>query len=173
MPTRLIFHCVKGHDLTFFVPQDDLGILVIRKHTLYEPEDGLLCPDFKDVRPTLTRQSCGRCEHCIATELEDNEMPAIEEQTFRRLDETQPMKCPCGWVDPPADHTCEFRKPEDNVEKKYMDSDGTKCPYCDSENITADPIQADAGCASGDVHCKSCGKSWKDYYDLAGMGEVE
>lgn len=148
MPTRLVFHCEKGHNLTFYVPPGVLGIQIQRKNEDKEVGDDIMgCTDFENVG--FDNPSCAVCNYCIATELGDDEWPIHLEQTFQKRND--------------------FR----GIEKKYMDSEGSRCPYCDSENITADPIEADAGCASGDVRCKDCEKSWKDYYSLSGMSEDE
>lgn len=87
-----------------------------------------------------------------------------------QLEHDLPEPCTCAFAEQCKGIKKELNIKED-IEKKYMDSGGSLCPYCDSDNITADPIEADAGCASGVVRCKECGKSWTDYYNLAGIGE--
>ena len=51
-------------------------------------------------------------------------------------------------------------------ENEYLASGGNVCPYCDSEDISAGHIQADAGTAWSNVECNSCEETWKDVYKL-------
>lgn len=51
--------------------------------------------------------------------------------------------------------------------EEYLETDGTVCPFCGSDNITA-------GCFDGegvyqDVECLACGEYWKDIYQLVGI----
>ena len=58
-------------------------------------------------------------------------------------------------------------------QKAYVDSDGTKCPFCGSENIESDGnVEVDAGGGSQTVSCNNCGKTWYDCYTLTGYIEA-
>ena len=60
------------------------------------------------------------------------------------------------------------KKQKPMTDKQYRDSDGTKCPYCGSENISGEHVEVDAGGATQEVGCTDCGKSWYDCYSLTG-----
>jgi len=50
------------------------------------------------------------------------------------------------------------------TKKKYLASDGVRCPYCGSEDLTGGPVEIDAGIAMQDIVCDSCEKTWTDVY---------
>ena len=54
-------------------------------------------------------------------------------------------------------------------EKKYLDSP-SHCLYCDSENIGTESFDGD--CASQQVFCRDCDKTWYDCYKLVGVMEA-
>lgn len=56
---------------------------------------------------------------------------------------------------------------------EYILHGGTHCPFCDSEDIEGGPVEVDAGCATQEIDCHTCGKSWNDQYKLVGYAEVE
>ena len=53
----------------------------------------------------------------------------------------------------------------------YLDSGGVKCPYCDSEDISAGGVNSEEGIATQSVECFSCWKTWTDIYTLTGVEE--
>ena len=54
---------------------------------------------------------------------------------------------------------------------KYLKSSGVKCPFCDLMNISASPLEANAGIAWTDVACHECENSWCDTYELVHYDE--
>ena len=58
-------------------------------------------------------------------------------------------------------------------EKKYMERGGNICPYCSSEDIDGERIEADGNIAWTQVNCNNCGSIWRDLYNLIGVEEVQ
>jgi len=57
----------------------------------------------------------------------------------------------------------------------YLKSEGSKCPFCKSENIWGG-ITHSAKYYDGyeqEVQCNECGKAWKDIYTLTDVEEIE
>jgi hypothetical protein len=52
------------------------------------------------------------------------------------------------------------------VVRKYIDADGSHCPYCGHTDISAGKLDADGGTAWSMVECKNCGREWQDIYLL-------
>lgn len=51
--------------------------------------------------------------------------------------------------------------------KKYLETGGEYCPFCNSRNImTLGNLEADCGGADQEVECHDCGKIWLDVYEL-------
>ena len=57
---------------------------------------------------------------------------------------------------------------EDRV-AKYVDHGGTSCPYCGSDQVSSEQVDADGGSGTADVRCAVCGKEWKDIWSLVGI----
>jgi hypothetical protein len=57
--------------------------------------------------------------------------------------------------------------------KRYFESNGTQCPFCDSDQIAGDEIDIDGGVAGQDVRCNECGRSWRDNYRLSSISTYE
>lgn len=55
---------------------------------------------------------------------------------------------------------------------EYVMHGGTRCPFCDSENIEGGPVEVDAGTATQEMLCLSCAKAWNDQYKLVGYEEA-
>jgi len=53
--------------------------------------------------------------------------------------------------------------------KKYLESGGVRCPYCNSEYLTTYKMQTDISIAWQGVSCESCGEEWTDQYTLTGV----
>ena len=68
MATKVLFHCEKGHNITFQVPPHTLGIWVVKKGQSEVPEN-FECEDFENVGFDI--KCCSVCNHCIATEVND------------------------------------------------------------------------------------------------------
>ena len=56
------------------------------------------------------------------------------------------------------------------VERAYLESNGTHCPYCSSPDITTDGFDGES--ASQQVSCNKCDKAWVDCYKLVGILEA-
>lgn len=57
-------------------------------------------------------------------------------------------------------------------QKKDYLKDSTRCPYCHSDNIASDNIQADGIMVYSNVECSDCGKSWSDIFTLTNVEET-
>jgi transcription elongation factor Elf1 len=51
--------------------------------------------------------------------------------------------------------------------QRYLDSRGSRCPFCESDNITAASNEADADYITQEVACDDCGEEWMDLFTLA------
>jgi uncharacterized Zn finger protein len=51
--------------------------------------------------------------------------------------------------------------------EEYLETDGTVCPFCGSDNITADYFDEEG--VYRIVNCLACGEYWKDIYQLVGI----
>jgi len=47
------------------------------------------------------------------------------------------------------------------------------CPFCNSDNIASESIQADSDIATAYVECLSCSKKWNDIFTITDVEEVE
>lgn len=51
---------------------------------------------------------------------------------------------------------------------EYLSTGGTKCPFCDSNNISADGYpDPDGREAVAKVHCNACKKRWCEIWTLS------
>lgn len=50
--------------------------------------------------------------------------------------------------------------------KQYVETGGTRCPFCRGQNITGEPVEFDAGYALQKIECNTCGRAWRDVYTL-------
>lgn len=53
--------------------------------------------------------------------------------------------------------------------KAYVKGGGTRCPYCDSEDVGGKGVHVNVGTAVQDMGCDECGAEWTDAYELTGM----
>lgn len=53
--------------------------------------------------------------------------------------------------------------------RKYLDSSGTHCPYCGSDQYEGGSISVEAGSAGQFMKCNSCEKTWEDNYRLSSV----
>jgi len=60
---------------------------------------------------------------------------------------------------------------EKELSKKYLESGGNYCPFCDSKFIEAGQSEADGNMIFQDVSCPDCEKRWVDQYTLTGFQE--
>ncbi len=51
---------------------------------------------------------------------------------------------------------------------QYIKVGGTRCPFCESLDITGNEVNIDAGVAWQDVYCNECHQEWQDTYTLTG-----
>lgn len=50
--------------------------------------------------------------------------------------------------------------------EQYVETGGTRCPFCGSQSIEGDSFEVDAGGAAQEVGCNNCDKTWTDVYTL-------
>lgn len=50
--------------------------------------------------------------------------------------------------------------------KQYVETGGTRCPFCRGQNITGGAVEFDAGYAHQEINCADCSKTWIDIYTL-------
>ena len=55
---------------------------------------------------------------------------------------------------------------------EYVGKFGLQCPCCTSTDIEGGEVNIDAGTATQEVGCNSCGASWQDVYNLASYDNV-
>jgi len=55
---------------------------------------------------------------------------------------------------------------------EYVDKGGCYCPVCGSEDMAGKAVQADAGYASQEIECQTCGATWEDVYKLDGYSDL-
>ena len=58
------------------------------------------------------------------------------------------------------------RLTEDKVQK-YLNADGSRCPFCGSDNIEGGEFEFDG--VWREVFCLDCHEYWKDIYQLVGI----
>lgn len=57
--------------------------------------------------------------------------------------------------------------------KKYMINNGNICPFCESEEISADHADFDDCWVWRKVECNQCKKQWVDIYKLVDIEDVD
>ena len=57
--------------------------------------------------------------------------------------------------------------------QEYLRSGGSRCPYCQSEEIEAGWADFEADGCWQMVHCLACGQSWQDMYQLVGIQALD
>lgn len=72
--------------------------------------------------------------------------------------------------DDDEDDLTALRKPM--TTEQYVETGGTRCPFCRSQNLDGGPFEADAGGATQEVGCNDCGKSWLDVHTLIKYEEL-
>jgi len=66
---------------------------------------------------------------------------------------------------PPANAEVEWIKKK---KREYFDHT-SRCPICDSSEITGDSIEPGDHHMYQDIHCNNCGAHWVDIYNLSGI----
>lgn len=54
---------------------------------------------------------------------------------------------------------------------QYVQHQGTKCPYCDSQDLEGGCMEGDGNAVYLPVTCLECGKTWSDIYTLTDILE--
>lgn len=54
------------------------------------------------------------------------------------------------------------------TQKKYIETGGAFCPFCESPNIEGGAVEIDLGGAYQPMFCSDCESSWEDKYNLVG-----
>jgi hypothetical protein len=64
---------------------------------------------------------------------------------------------------------------DQDARQSYLESEGTHCPFCDSENIESGEVHLEGDYFVALVECQEshCGKKWKDIYGLIEVNEVD
>jgi hypothetical protein len=57
--------------------------------------------------------------------------------------------------------------------REYIQGGGNKCPHCQSEDIEAGPSEFEAGLCWQVVHCRACGESWHEIYQLSAIHALD
>ena len=57
-------------------------------------------------------------------------------------------------------------------QEAYKEAIGTKCPLCESEDITGDSIEVHGNLCYQGISCSKCSASWTDRYVLDGYLDV-
>jgi hypothetical protein len=58
------------------------------------------------------------------------------------------------------------------AKEDYVRQGGVRCPFCGSNDISADKTEADCAFAVVTVDCLHCHKSWHERHDLAAIYEL-
>jgi len=59
----------------------------------------------------------------------------------------------------------------DAQKKKYVDSQGLNCPYCNDGDLEGGCMQGDGNWITMPVTCDNCNKTWQEIYTLTGILE--
>lgn len=57
--------------------------------------------------------------------------------------------------------------------KKYVDGGGLLCPYCGSNDISADGLEGDGPRAWSNTQCGKCHNEWVDLLELVDVAETD
>ena len=66
-----------------------------------------------------------------------------------------------------------MKKLTDEQKRDYIDNFGTRCPYCDSEEIEGGSWDLGVGQFWQNIVCHTCKKEWTDIYTLTAVEEYE
>ena len=55
------------------------------------------------------------------------------------------------------------------MQKRYIDRQGQRCPWCDHEALSGGSIDIDGGGAFQEITCEGCDATWLDHYQLTGV----
>lgn len=62
------------------------------------------------------------------------------------------------------DELASLRKPM--TTEQYVETGGTRCPFCRGQESEGGPVEFDAGYALQKIECNTCGRAWRDVYTL-------
>lgn len=57
--------------------------------------------------------------------------------------------------------------------ERYVQREGCRCPYCNSDQLGGGSYDGDAGYITQSITCLDCEKSWTDVYKLIDIEEDE
>ena len=63
-------------------------------------------------------------------------------------------------------------QPDDEQQLCYLQSQGVRCPACNSDDIEGGPVDIVGSAALQSVHCLACGARWQDLYRLEGFTDL-
>lgn len=55
--------------------------------------------------------------------------------------------------------------------KAYLDSGGSRCPYCGNDDIEGDLWDSDTGYTTQRIVCHACDAAWRDIYSLSNVDD--
>ena len=58
------------------------------------------------------------------------------------------------------------------MKKKYIANGGSKCPYCQSRNMSGAKLNTGSTNYWQLITCEECGKEWTDMYTLVDIEEI-
>jgi transposase-like protein len=58
------------------------------------------------------------------------------------------------------------------TQKEYLKHNGTLCPNCKSDNITAGPLETDGMVGWANAKCDDCEFEWQDLWKLTGWSDI-
>ena len=61
-----------------------------------------------------------------------------------------------------------YNQIEEELEQRYLDFGGNRCPFCESDNISAGHFEADNMMAWRNIECLQCGKDWTETLAING-----
>ena len=64
--------------------------------------------------------------------------------------------------------------PKNPREKNYLKGKGTRCPFCDSDELRGcgDIGYKDSAILEQHIKCQACGSEWNDQYKLIGLNVI-
>lgn len=55
------------------------------------------------------------------------------------------------------------------MQQDYIDSEGSACPFCASDDIEGAGVAVESGIATQRMFCNDCEESWEDVYTLSNV----
>ena len=54
----------------------------------------------------------------------------------------------------------------DKIEQKYIKNEAGRCPFCNSKDLCASPVEVSGAVGSSNVYCISCKSEWVELWKL-------